>query len=158
VTIRSPDDVDQMKFKLYRQPIGLGRSTISRDGTPVARLMGGFTSFDGGETAMHFGRQCFAGGYNDHVILFQFTPRGPEEADVLATWLVDAEADVDAVDVDALTFMWDVTTRQGKQLIEENAAGVRSRAYRPGLYTALESQSSQFVQSYVDAMRKLLAA
>jgi Rieske 2Fe-2S family protein len=65
VTIRSPDDVDQMKFKLYRQPIGLGRSTISRGGTPVAPLMGGFTSFDGGETAMHFGRLCFVGGYND---------------------------------------------------------------------------------------------
>jgi Phenylpropionate dioxygenase and related ring-hydroxylating dioxygenases, large terminal subunit len=158
VTIRHPGDVDQMKFSLYRQPIGLGRSTISRDGTPVAPLMGGFTSFDGGETAMHFGRLCFAGGYNDHIVLFQFIPRGPEDTDVIATWLVDADANSDLIDVDALTFMWDVTTKQDKQLIEDNAAGVRSRAYRPGPYTALESQSSQFVQSYVDAMRKLLAA
>jgi Rieske 2Fe-2S family protein len=158
VTIRHPGDIDQMKFSLYRQPIGLGRSTISRDGKPVAPLMGGFTSFDGGETAMHFGRLCFAGGYNDHIVLFQFVPRGPEDTDVVVTWLVDADANPSSVDVDALTFMWDVTTKQDKQLIEDNAAGVRSRAYRPGPYTALESQSAQFVQTYVEAMRKLVAA
>ncbi len=38
---------------------------------------------------------------------------------------------------------------------EDNAAGVRSRAYRPGPYTALEQQSADFAWTYVEAMREL---
>jgi len=155
-TVREPGAVDRVKYSLYRQPIGLGRMTQSKDGSPVAPLMGGFVDYDGGETAMHFGRFSFAGCCNDHIIVFQFIPRGSEDTDVVATWLVDAEANLDAIDIDALTFMWDVTTRQDKELIEENASGIRSRAYRPGPYTMLEQQSADFVTSYLTAMTELL--
>jgi phenylpropionate dioxygenase-like ring-hydroxylating dioxygenase large terminal subunit len=157
ITIRAAGDVDEIKFSLFRQPIGRGRVTQSSDGRPVAPLMGGFSEYDGGETAMHLGRFSFLGAYNDHAVLFQFIPRGVEDTDVIVTWLVNAEADTDVIDVEALTFLWDVTTKQDKQIIEENAAGVRSRAYRPGPYTLLEGQTADFVARYLDAMRQLTA-
>jgi Rieske 2Fe-2S family protein len=88
-------------------------------------------------------------------VLFQFVPRAVEDTDVVATWFVDADTDLDTLDIDALTFLWDVTTIQDKRIIEDNAAGVRSRAYRPGPYTALEQQSADFAWTYVEAMREL---
>ncbi|SEK00416.1 Rieske 2Fe-2S family protein [Sphingobium sp. AP50] len=157
-TVRVAGTHDEMKFTLYRHPIGLGRQTQSKDGRAVAPLMGGFANYDGGETAMHFGRFSFMGAYNDHAVLFQFIPRGVEETDVVATWFVDADADLELIDMDAMTLMWDITTKQDKQIIEENAQGVRSRAYRPGPYTQLEAQTSDFVESYVTVMRELLEA
>ncbi|MCP3732730.1 aromatic ring-hydroxylating dioxygenase subunit alpha [Sphingomonas sp. MG17] len=154
--VRHAGDIDEVKYSLYRQPIGLGRDTQSHDGKPIAPLMGDFTHYDGGETAMHLGRLSFAGCYNDHAVIFQFMPRGVEETNVVATWLVDADADPGTLDIGSLTFMWDVTTKQDKRIIEDNAAGVRSRAYRPGPYTALESQSASFVASYLEIMGRLV--
>ena len=153
--VREVGGVSRVKYSVYRQPIGRGRQTHSRDGAPVAPLMGEFSAYDGGETGIHFGRFCFGGGYNDHFVLFQFVPRAVENTDVIATWFVDADTDLDTLDIDALTFLWDVTTIQDKRIIEDNAAGVRSRAYRPGPYTALEQQSADFAWTYVEAMREL---
>jgi phenylpropionate dioxygenase-like ring-hydroxylating dioxygenase large terminal subunit len=158
VAVRAPGDIDAIKFTLRRLPIGLDRKTASRDGKAVAPLMGNFTAYDGGETAIHFGRMSFAGAYNDHIVLFQFIPRGVEDTEVIVTWLVDGDADLDSIDMDSLTFMWDVTTKQDKQIIEENVAGVRSPAYRPGPYTLLEAQTAEFVVTYLDAMKRLSAS
>ena len=155
--IRVAGDVDEARFTTYRHPIGLGRRTASRTGDPVAPLMGGFTDYDGGETALHLGMFGFLGAYNDHAVLFQFVPVGPEETNVVLTWLVDAEADLAAIDEDALTFLWDVTTRQDKGIVEENARGVDSPAYRPGPYTVLEAQTAGFVSHYGAMMRTLLS-
>jgi Rieske 2Fe-2S family protein len=53
------------------------------------------------------------------------------------------------VDIDRITWLWDVTTRQDKGIIERNAAGVRSRAYVPGPYSKLESFPARFVSRYL---------
>ena len=156
-SVRVAAAVGAMKYTAFRHPLGLGRSTSSRDGSPVAPLMGGFTHYDGGETGMHLGSFSVLGGYNDHAVLFQFTPRGVEDTDVVITWLVDENADIEAIDRNALTMLWDVTTIQDKQIIEANAAGVRQRAYRPGPYTLLESQTADFVANYLAMMRQLAA-
>ncbi|MGC4250231.1 MAG: aromatic ring-hydroxylating dioxygenase subunit alpha [Sphingobium sp.] len=154
--LRVRGGIGEVHYSLYRQPIGLDRKTASRTGEPVAPVMGRMDGHDGGETAFHIGQLSFMGAYNDYAILFQFLPQGPEETDVIATWLVDADADLADIDTDAMTFMWDVTTRQDKMIIEENAAGVRSPAYRPGPYTKLEAQTSGFVSDYVDIMTNLV--
>jgi Rieske 2Fe-2S family protein len=156
--VRDAGAIDRLKVSVYRQPIGLGRQTHSRDGAPIAPLMGSFTEYDGGETAMHLGRFSFMGAYNDHAVLCQFIPRGPQDTDVVATWFGAAEADPATIDIDALTYLWDVTTRQDKQIIEENAAGVRSPAYVPGPYTRLETQTAAFIADYVGIMAKLAGA
>ncbi|RVC29312.1 SRPBCC family protein, partial [Mesorhizobium sp. M7A.F.Ca.CA.004.04.2.1] len=82
-------------------------------------------------------------------------PRNAMETDVILTWLVDKDADND-IDADAISWMWDVTTVQDKKITEDNADGIMSRAYRPGPYTPLESQTSFFVQTYLSELRSLI--
>lgn len=151
---REPGSLDLLSYSVTRHPIGRGRASLSRDGAPVSKLMGEFTDYDGGETQFRFGRLSFASAANDYVTLVQIQPRSAQQTDMVMTWIVDADADP-SIEVDPIQWMWDVTTVQDKRIIEDNAAGVRSRAYRPGPYTALENETSSFVGSYVSEMRAL---
>ncbi len=150
-----PGDIDRMPFGMTRKPIGSGRKTLSDTGEPVSRLMGGRETYDGGETGFRVGRLSFVSCANDYVTVFQMIPRSETETNVVATWLVDENAPAD-IDVDAMTWMWDVTTVQDKKITEDNAAGVASRAYRPGPYTALETQTSFFIETYLAELQSLI--
>lgn len=132
-----------------RMPIGGGRKTQSKDGMPVAPLMGKQNRFDGGVS--HFVLRPFVPlmGLNDHAVMFQFLPNGAQSTDVIVTWLVNASARADEVDVERMIWLWDVTTVQDKLLIERNAAGVRSQSYSPGPYSKLEHLTAQFVERYL---------
>lgn len=152
--LRDAGALNRLAHSVSRSPIGQKRRTLSRDGAPVSALMGAFTDYDGGETQMRFGRLSFASAANDHVTLVQIQPRSAQQTDMVLTWLVDADADP-ALDVDPVQWMWDVTTIQDKQIIEDNAAGIRSNAYRPGPYTVLENETAAFVQMYKSEMKEL---
>lgn len=154
--LREPGALDRMAYSMTRHPIGSGRLSLSRDGAPVSALMGDFAEYDGGETQFRLGRLSFASAANDYVTLVQIQPRSAQQTDMVLTWLVDGDADP-ALDVDAVQWMWDVTTVQDKRIIEDNAAGVRSGAYRPGPYTALEGETAAFVRTYQAEMRLLAA-
>ncbi|MER8824739.1 aromatic ring-hydroxylating dioxygenase subunit alpha [Mesorhizobium sp. M0991] len=150
-----PGGLDKVQFGMYRKPIGRGRDTLSDDGQSVSCLMGGRSVYDGGETGFRLGRLSFISAANDYVTLFQMIPRSATETDVILTWLVDQNADP-GINTDAITWMWDVTTVQDKKITEDNAAGISSKAYRPGPYTELEPQPSFFVQAYLAEMRSLI--
>lgn len=154
--VREAGDLLTMPHSVVRQPIGNGRQTLSQDGAPVSKLMGEFTAYDGGETQMRLGRLSFLNAANDYATLIQIQPRGPNETEMVMTWLVADDADPD-LPVEPVQWMWDVTTVQDKKIIEDNAAGVRSCAYRPGPYTKLESATADFVATYLGEMRALLA-
>jgi phenylpropionate dioxygenase-like ring-hydroxylating dioxygenase large terminal subunit len=143
--------------EITRFPIGAGHKTQSEDGRPVAPLMGRYPRYDGG--VAHFGVPPFAYffGLNDHAVLFQFLPRAVDQTDVTVTWLVDGAATPDAVDVERMVWLWDVTTLQDKTIIEANAAGVRSRAYVPGPYSKLEQWGIPVTTKYIADMRAQLA-
>lgn len=140
---------DDSAFRLFREPIGGGRKSQSRDGEPVAPLMGRQRRFDGGYAGFSLRPFAACAALNDHAVLFQFMPAGPERTEVVVTWLVDGNAPEASVDVERLCWLWDVTTRQDKAIIEQNAAGVRSRAYAPGPYTLLEGWPARFVTRYL---------
>jgi Rieske 2Fe-2S family protein len=120
--------------------------------------MGQYPKYDGG--VAHFGVPPFAYffGLNDHAVLFQFLPRAAEYTDVTVTWLVDAAAPPEAVDVERMVWLWDVTTLQDKDIIEANAAGVRSRAYEPGRYSKLEQWGVPVLTQYITELRAQSAA
>ncbi|RWE22863.1 MAG: aromatic ring-hydroxylating dioxygenase subunit alpha [Mesorhizobium sp.] len=147
--------LDKVQYGMYRKPIGSGRKTLSDDGEPVSRLMGGRSEYDGGETGFRLGRLSMISSANDYATLFQMIPRSVNETDVYLTWLVDKDVDVD-INPDPITWMWDVTTIQDKKITEDNADGIRSRAYRPGPYTDLEAQPAFFCQAYLGEMRELI--
>jgi phenylpropionate dioxygenase-like ring-hydroxylating dioxygenase large terminal subunit len=157
IHVRESGDLATMPRSVIRQPIGQGRQSLSQDGAPVAKLMGDYTAYDGGETQMRLGRLSFINAANDYVTLVQIQPRGPQQTDMTLTWLVAPDTDPD-LPVEPIQWMWDVTTVQDKRIIEDNAAGVRSCAYRPGPYTALEGATADFVGTYLNELRSLVDA
>jgi len=154
--IWEPGGLDAPAYGVSRTPLGDGRVTQSSDGRPVAPLMGDFTEYDGGETAIRFGRLSFVGGLNDYAVLFQIMPRAVDLTDTVMTWLVDEAAE--DIDVERVCWLWEATTSQDKGIVEENAAGVRSSAYRPGPYTDLEPWSAWFTATYLSEMASLAPA
>jgi len=140
-----------------RYPLLRGQLTGSRDGKPVAPLLGTITGYDGGTTDFHLGPMTFGLAYCDHVVLYRFTPRGHHLTDCEITWLVNEKA-VEGKDYDLanLTWLWDVTTIADKAIIERNQAGVDSRYYEPGpLSPSMEPFTQQFLDWYVAAMRRI---
>jgi Rieske 2Fe-2S family protein len=137
-----------------RYPLMRGHKTGSRNGAPVAPLMGSIKAYDGGTTDLHLGPMTFGLAYCDHVVLYRFTPRGLHQTDCEIVWLVDGSA-VEGKDYDVaeLKWLWDVTTIADKTIIERNQAGVDSRFYRPGPLSPMEDFTRRFLEWYVATMR-----
>jgi phenylpropionate dioxygenase-like ring-hydroxylating dioxygenase large terminal subunit len=133
-----------------RMPIKKGCLTESIDGRPVAPLMGSYSDYDGGQTAVGFNPISYVLASNDHAVMFSFLPRRPLSTDVIATWLVrsDATAGKD-FDEAKLLAVWDITLREDKTITENNQLGVLSKSYVPGLHSLHEKRISDFVAWYV---------
>ncbi|WP_367193823.1 SRPBCC family protein [Amorphus sp. 3PC139-8] len=95
----------------------------------------------------------------DHAVSFRVLPIGPEETAVTTKWLVNREA-VEGVDydLDELTHVWTFTNDQDRQIVEENALGIRSPAYEPGPYSRVhEGGVEQFVEWYCRTVAERLS-
>ncbi len=138
-----------------RYPLIRGHVTGSRDGQPVAPLLGRITDYFGGCTDFEVGPVTFALAYPDHVVIYAFKPLDRDHADCDIPWLVrgDAEEGED-YDAAALTWLWDVTTEADKRIIERNAQGVNSRFYVPGPLSDMEYYTLAFLQWYLDVMSR----
>jgi phenylpropionate dioxygenase-like ring-hydroxylating dioxygenase large terminal subunit len=145
----NPSPLKSAVCSSMRGPIGGGRRTQSEDGNPVAPLMGRLSRFDGGVSNFRCEPFVFFAALNDHAVMFRFSPIAAELTDVEITWLASGDADSAQIDVERMIWLWDVTTRQDKALIERNAAGIRSRSYAPGPYTTLEVLPARFVARYL---------
>jgi Rieske 2Fe-2S family protein len=145
-----------LEFSFDRYPLLRGHLTGSRDGKPVAPLLGTITGYDGGTTDLHLGPMTFGLAYCDHVVLYRFTPRDQYLTDCEITWLVDEKA-VEGRDYQLadLIWLWDVTTIADKRIIERNQAGVDSRYYVPGPLSPMEAFTKDFLNWYVAAMRRI---
>jgi Rieske 2Fe-2S family protein len=144
-----------LEYSFDRYPLLRGQLSGSRDGQPVAPLLGTITGYDGGTTDLHLGPMTFGLAYCDHVVLYRFTPRGQYLTDCEITWLVDEKA-VEGRDYQLadLIWLWDVTTIADKQIIERNQAGVDSRYYVPGPLSPMEVFTKDFLNWYVAAMQR----
>jgi phenylpropionate dioxygenase-like ring-hydroxylating dioxygenase large terminal subunit len=139
-----------------RYPLLRGQQTGSRDGKPLAPLLGAIKGYDGGTTDLHLGALTFALAYCDHVVIYRFAPRSQHLTDCEITWLVRDDA-VEGRDyrLADLIWLWDVTTIADKQIIERNQAGVDSRFYEPGpLSAVMETFTQEFLDWYVATMRQ----
>jgi Rieske 2Fe-2S family protein len=144
-------DCPSQPHKAFRRPIRPGWMTHSRDGKPLAPLMGNFRDFDGGQTVMFFGPLFSIIALNDHAILFNFRPKTPRHTEVTLTWLVNeaAKAGID-YNIGDLTWLWDVTTVQDATIIGNNQKGVNSHKYVPGPYSEWEGETCAFTKWYLD--------
>ena len=149
---RLPVQVELSESKLYqlvRTPIRPGFLTQTRDGQPVAPLMGQFTRYDGAISAMQMFPLNWIVASNDHAMLFSFAPMSELETRAELTWLVDGDA-VEGRDYDPaeVSWLWEVTNEADWKICENNQSGVNSRMYRPGPYSEAEQGVEQFVQWY----------
>ena len=129
----------EMGYGYSRTAMFNGFQTGSRDGKPLAPLLGKLRDYDGGASDFTLGGFSFLLAYSDHVVCYVFTPVDPGNCRCDIYWLVrgDAEEGSD-YDVDKLTWLWDVTTQADKTIIVNNWKGVQSRYYRPGPFSEME--------------------
>lgn len=95
----------------------------------------------------------------DHAISFRVLPISAEETLVTTKWLVHKDA-VEGVDydLDELTHVWIQTNDQDRQIVEENAVGIRSPAYQPGPYSVEhEGGVMQFLEWYTNTITPRLS-
>ena len=138
-------------------PLAPGKLTASRDGQALAPLLGRISHYDESVTTGCVGFLSYVMGACDHALMVSYLPVDAHTTDVVMRWLVreDAVAGKD-YDIADLIFVWDETTRQDKDLIELNAAGVTTSGYVPGPYSTLESLVVDFIDRYLALMRESL--
>ncbi len=137
-----------------RYPLISNYVTGSEDGKPLAPLLGDLEGYDGGASNIQIGASTFFLVYNDHAVVYRFTPRALQETDVEVVWLVkDTAVEGRDYDIDRLTWLWHLTTEADKRIIERNQQGVNSRYYRPGPYSpTMEPFALRFVEWYLETI------
>ncbi len=133
-----------------RYPLLKGHVTGSRDGKPVAPLLGSIKDYDGGASDFQVGAFSYGLAYCDHVVLYRFIPMSKDMTECEVVWLVRADAEEGKdYKLDDLIWLWDVTTVADKRIIQDNSRGVESRFYEPGPFTPMEYYTEQFTKWYL---------
>ena len=144
----------ELGYDYSRTAMFEGYKTGSQDGEPVAPLLGELRDYDGGASDFTFGPFTFVLAYSDHVVVYVFIPIDSENCECRIFWLVrDDATEGRDYDVDALTWLWDVTTRADKTIIVNNWRGVKSRFYEPGPFSKMESCESGYIDWVVRELR-----
>ena len=133
--------------RVMRSGLSDGADSGSEDGGSVAPAMG---PADGHCVFAELGPLSAFLGYPDYGVIYRFIPRGVLDTQMEVIWLVAGDA-VEGRDYDVarLTWLWDVTSRADKRIIETNQAGVRSRHYTPGPFSLMEPGTRDYVERYV---------
>ncbi|MDZ7644884.1 MAG: SRPBCC family protein [Woeseiaceae bacterium] len=136
-----------MGYAYSRTALFDGYQTGSRDGRPVAPLLGDLKDYDGGASDFSFGPLSFLLAYSDHVVAYVFTPVDLENCLCDIYWLVRNDAvEGKDYDVEELVWLWDITTHADKRIIVNNWKGVNSRYYEPGPFSGMESLERRYVE------------
>ena len=134
-------------FAYSRTALFDGYLTGSKEGKPVAPLLGDIKGYDGGASDFSLGGFSYLLAYSDHVVCYVFTPVDMNNSKCEIYWLVrgDAKEGKD-YDVDELTWLWDITTEADKTIIANNSKGVHSRYYTPGPFSEMEDLEQSFIE------------
>lgn len=120
-------------FRIARLPLREGFQTESLSGELVAPLLGRLPGPGVGSLRLITLPNSWTHVDADYAVTTRLTPRSPDCTDVDITFLVRQDA-VEGQDyrVEDLTAVLGSTSEQDWVLCEQNAAGIRSRAYVPG--------------------------
>lgn len=149
--------VGEELVRVMTSELTAGQATGSAGGAPVAPVMAR-AGYDGTCAFAEVGYLSAFLAYPDHGLIYRFIPKGVADTDMEVIWLVrgDAREGVD-YDLKRLTWLWDVTTAADKAIIEDNQAGVASRAYAPGPYSLMEPGTAQYADRYLADLAALEA-
>ena len=141
-----------------RYPMRAKACTASKDGSPLAPLMGEFRKYDNGMLVCYIGPMNHCLSYGDYGAIFRYTPKSLFETELAVIWLVRGDA-VEGKDYvrDDLTWMWRVTAGADKKIVEENQRGVSSRFHTPGPYALpIEEKTVRFTEWYMSSLAEAL--
>ena len=145
----------QQGYYYSRTAMFEGYKTGSRDGQPVAPLLGELKDYDGGASDVAFGLFSFFLAYSDYVISYVFTPVDLRNCECRVSWMVRGDAvEGRDYDRDALTWLWDVTTQSDEKIIVDNWKGVQSRYYRPGPLAGMERMHGRWLEWILHELRR----
>lgn len=143
----------QEQYAYSRYALFEDYKTGSQDGEALAPFLGKFSGFDHGASDMNIGPLTYFLAYNDHVVVYVFTPtaQGTSACDIY--WLVrgDAEEGKD-YNVAKLTWLWDVTTLADERIIVDTQKGINSRKYQPGPLSKMEFLIDRYITWYLKAL------
>ena len=129
--------------------------TGSRDGQPVAPLLGELTDYDHGASDFNFGAFSFLLAYSDHVVAYVFTPVDQDNSRCEIYWLVRGDATEGRdYNVDELTWLWDITTISDKEIIVNNSKGVHSKYYEPGPFSGMERAEKNYIDWILQELQR----
>lgn len=145
----------QQGYAYSRTAMFEGYKTGSRDGEPVAPLLGKLTGYDGGASDFTIGPMSFFLAYSDHVVGYVFTPVDHLNCKCEIYWMVRGDA-VEGKDYDKeeLVWLWDITTYADEEIIVNNWKGVQSRYYQPGPFSGMERLENRWVSWILHELRK----
>jgi Rieske 2Fe-2S family protein len=140
----------QEQYAYSRYALFEGFKTGSRDGNPVAPLLGSITGYDHGASDISIGALSYFLAYNDHVVTYVFTPTGHETSACDISWLVRNDAvEGQDYDLERLTWLWDVTTQADERIIVDTQRGINSRKYQPGPLSKMEFLIERYIKWYL---------
>ncbi len=145
----------ELGFGYSRSALFEGYKTGSKDGEPVAPLLGNLTGYDGGASDITFGPFNYFLAYSDHVVGYVFTPIDGKNCQCEIYWLVRGDAvEGKDYDRDELMWLWDVTTHADQRIIVNNWKGVNSKYYQPGPFSGMEVPEQRFVDWLLQELRR----
>ncbi|WP_417599871.1 aromatic ring-hydroxylating oxygenase subunit alpha [Pararhodobacter oceanensis] len=143
-------DSGQEAARCFRYSLVEGAVSGTSTGAAAAPLMGSFETYDGGVTSVHIGGTSFFIGYPDYGVIYRFSPISVDETEMELVWLVKSDA-VEGRDynVEELTWLWHVTSKADKKIIELAANGVCSRYFEPGPVSPMEPYQLKYTEWYL---------
>ena len=150
----SNKDPDQEQYAYSRYALFDGYMTGSKDGKPLAPLLGNIKEFNQGCSDFNIGPVSYFLAYCDHIVGYIFTPTSQDQCQCDIYWLVnkDAEENKD-YDKEKLMWLWDVTTYADETIIVNNQKGVNSIKYQSGPYTDKEQSTRRFIKWYLSELK-----
>ena len=150
----SNKDPDQEQYAYSRYALFDGYMTGSKDGKPLAPLLGDIKEFNQGCSDFNIGPVSYFLAYCDHIVGYIFTPTSQDQCQCDIYWLVnkDAEENKD-YDKKKLMWLWDVTTYADETIIVNNQKGVNSIKYQSGPYTDKEQSTRRFIKWYLSELK-----
>jgi Rieske 2Fe-2S family protein len=145
----------EMGYAYSRTALFEAYKTGSRDGEPVAPLLGNLTNYDGGASDINFGPLNYFLVYSDHAVGYVFTPVDESTCQCEIFWMVRGDAvEGKDYDRDELMWLWDVTMYADETIIINNWKGVQSKYYRPGPFSGMEAEEQEFVDWVLQELRR----
>ena len=150
----SNKDPNQEQYAYSRYALFDGYMTGSKDGKPLAPLLGDIKEFNQGCSDFNIGPVSYFLAYCDHIVGYIFTPVSQNQCQCDIYWLVnkDAEEGKD-YDKDKLMWLWDVTTYADETIIVNNQKGVNSIKYKSGPYTDKEQSTRRCIKWYLSELK-----